>query len=74
MAGAEYAIPLWGAGRFFQRGYLALGTRLVHTAGGARAGRTRASRTPVSADVALRLDTPIGSFNVSMGYAVDNFL
>ena len=74
MVGAEYAVPLWSSSGFFQRGYLAFGARFLHTAASATAGRTRASRTPFSGDVALRLDTPVGSFNVSTGYALDNFL
>jgi outer membrane protein insertion porin family len=73
-AGAEYAIPLWSAGGFFHRGYLALGARWVYTSARAGGGRTPASRTPFSGEVALRLDTPFGSFDVSLGYALDNFL
>jgi outer membrane protein insertion porin family len=74
MAGAEYAVPLWSAGRFFHRGYLAAGARYVWSAATATAGRTSASRAPLSADLALRLDTPVGSFNLSLGYALDNAL
>jgi len=74
MLGAEYGIPLWSSGRFFHRGYLALGARWLFSSVRARAGRTHASSTPFSGDVALRLDTPIGSFNLSTGYALDNFL
>ncbi len=74
MLGAEYAVPLWGEGAFFHRGYLALGARWLTTMARAKAGRTPASSSPFSAEVALRLDTPIGSFNVSLGYALDNFL
>jgi outer membrane protein insertion porin family len=74
MLGVEYAVPLWSSGRFFHRGYVAAGGRWVYTAARAAAGRTAASRTPFSADLALRLDTPVGSFNVSVGYALDNFL
>jgi outer membrane protein assembly factor BamA len=74
MLGAEYGIPLWSQGRFFHRGYLALGARWLYSAARAKAGRTRASSVPFSGDVALRLDTPVGSFNLSMGYALDNFL
>jgi outer membrane protein insertion porin family len=74
MAGAEYGIPLWAGGGFFHRGYLALGLRGLWSAAGPRAGRTNASSVPVSGDLALRLDTPVGSFNVSLGYALDNFL
>jgi outer membrane protein assembly factor BamA len=72
--GAEYAIPLWGGGGFFHRGYLALGARWSYGAAHATSGRTPTSRTPFSGDVALRLDTPVGSFNVSAGYALDNAL
>ncbi len=74
MLGAEYGIPLWSHGRFFHRGYLALGARWLYSAARAKAGRTHASSVPFSGEVALRLDTPIGSFNLSMGYALDNFL
>ena len=68
------AVPLWSAGRFFHRGYLAAGARYVWSAATATAGRTSASRAPLSADLALRLDTPVGSFNLSLGYALDNAL
>jgi outer membrane protein assembly factor BamA len=74
MLGAEYAVPLWSGGRAFHRGYLAAGARWVYTAARARAGRTPVSRAPFSGDLALRLDTPVGSFNLSVGYALDNFL
>jgi outer membrane protein assembly factor BamA len=74
MLGTEYGVPLWSSGRFFHRGYLALGARWLWSAARARAGRTHASRTPFSGDLALRLDTPVGSFNLSVGYALDNFL
>ena len=74
MLGAEYGIPLWSGGRFFYRGYVAFGARWLFSAARATAGRTPASRSPFSGDVALRLDTPVGSFNLSTGYALDNFL
>jgi outer membrane protein assembly factor BamA len=74
MLGAEYAVPLWSGGSFFHRGYVAAGARWVYTASRATAGRTPVSRAPFSGDLALRLDTPVGSFNVSLGYALDNFL
>ncbi len=72
--GAEYAIPLWASGGFFHRGYAALGARWVYTAARARGGRTPASSSPFSGELALRLDTPVGRFNVSLGYALDNVL
>jgi outer membrane protein insertion porin family len=74
MAGLEYAIPLWSGDRFFRRGYLALGARGVYSTAILGGGRTRVSTTPLSADVALRFDTPVGVFNASLGYAIDNFL
>jgi outer membrane protein insertion porin family len=74
MAGLEYAIPLWSGDRFFRRGYLALGVRGVYSTAVLGGGRTRQSTTPVSADVALRFDTPVGVFNASLGYALDNAL
>jgi len=74
MAGAEYAIPLWSRGAFLHRGYLALGARAVFSSASLGGGRTHASRWPVSFDAALRIDTPIGTFNASLGAALDNAL
>jgi outer membrane protein assembly factor BamA len=74
MLGAEYGIPLWTSPGFFQRAYLALGARWLFSEARAGAGRTPTSSIPFSADVALRLDTPVGSFNVSVAYALDNFI
>jgi outer membrane protein insertion porin family len=74
MLGAEYGIPLWGQGSFVQRGYLALGVRWLFSEASAGAGRNRASSVPFSGDVALRLDTSVGMFNLSLGYVLDNFL
>ncbi len=74
MGGLEYAVPLWSRGGFFHRGYLAVGARAVWSSARPGGGRTDFSRTPFSGDVALRLDTPVGTFNASLGYALDNFL
>ncbi|ACG72365.1 surface antigen variable number repeat protein [Anaeromyxobacter sp. K] len=74
MAGLEYAVPLWSRGGFFHRGYLAIGARGVWSAARPGGGRTAVSDLPFSADLALRLDTPVGTFNASLGYALDNFL
>ncbi len=74
MAGLEYGVPLWSTGDFFRRGYLALGVRGVYSTATLGGGRTAFSRTPFSGEAALRLDTPVGVFNVSVGYALDNFL
>lgn len=74
MLGAEYGIPLWGRGSFVQRGYLALGARWLFSQAHAGAGRNRASSVPFSGEVALRLDTSVGMFDLSLGYILDNFL
>ncbi|HET6436732.1 MAG TPA: BamA/TamA family outer membrane protein [Anaeromyxobacter sp.] len=75
MGGLEYGMPLWTrTDSPFHRAYLALGARGVWSANKLGGGRTRASKVPVSADVALRLDTSIGTFNVSIGYLLDNVL
>jgi outer membrane protein assembly factor BamA len=75
MAGVEYGIPLWRGGRALQRGYLALGGRWVHTMRTpGEWSRTPVSRAPLSCEAALRVDTPVGVFNLSAGYAVDNGL
>jgi hypothetical protein len=74
MGGVEYAHPLWSTGGFFKRGYLGLGTRIVYSTATLGGVRTPFSRSPFSADVALRFDTPVGVFNLSAGYLVDVFL
>jgi outer membrane protein assembly factor BamA len=74
MGGAEYGQPLWASGGFFKRGYLGLGARIVYSTATLGGTRTPYSKTPVSADVALRFDTPVGVFNLSAGYLVDLFL
>jgi outer membrane protein assembly factor BamA len=74
MCGAEYAIPLWSRGGFFQRGYLALGARTVWSSATLGGRRIPFSRWPLSLDAALRLDTPIGTFNASLAALLDNFL
>jgi len=74
MGGLEYAIPLWGSGGFFRRGYLALGSRIVYSTATLGGSRTTFSSTPFSADVALRFDTPVGTFNLSTAYLLDLFL
>ena len=74
MGGLEYGIPLWSGDRFFRRGYLAVGLRAVYSTAVLGGGRTPFSRSPLSADVALRVDTPVGVFNASLGYATDNAL
>jgi outer membrane protein insertion porin family len=48
--------------------------RAVYSTAVLGGARTRQSTFPLSADVALRFDTPVGVFNASLGYAVDNAL
>jgi outer membrane protein assembly factor BamA len=72
--GVEYGIPLWGGSGFFRRGYVALGARAVYSTGTLGGSRTPFSSTPLSADVALRFDTPVGVFNLSAAYLLDIFL
>ena len=74
MAGVEYAVPLWHRQAFFRRGYLALGLRGVYSSETLGGARTPFSSSPVSAEAALRLDTPVGVFNLSLGYLVDILL
>jgi hypothetical protein len=82
LGGAEYGIPLWGGApgekrgwqNLFQQGYLAIGARWLWTVPRPGAARTTASRSPLSGDIALRLDTPFGIFNASLGYLADNLL
>lgn len=72
MGGVEYGVPLWASGSFFRRGYVAVGARFVHSTATLGGARTRYSRTPASAELALRFDTPVGVFNLSAGYLLDN--
>jgi outer membrane protein assembly factor BamA len=74
MGGLEYAVPLWARAGFLRRGYLALGARAVYSTATLGGSRTRSSRSPLSADVAVRFDTPVGVFNLSAGYLLDNVL
>ncbi len=74
MAGLEHAVPLWSTPGFFKRGYLAMGVRGVYSTGTLGGGRTRFSKTPISAELAVRFDTPVGVFNASLAYWLDNFL
>ena len=74
MAGIEYGRQLWARPGFLRRGVLALGVRGVTTAAEPDAGRTLISAWPLSCEIALRLDTPVGLFNLSLGAAADVFL
>ena len=71
MGGVEWAFPLWSRGAFLRRGYASLGARAVYSSAQPGAGRTGISKIPYSFDAALRLDTPVGVFNLSLGYILD---
>jgi hypothetical protein len=72
--GLEYAVPLWARSGFFRRGYLALGARAVYSTAELGGSRTPYSRSPLSSEVAVRFDTPVGVFNASVAYWMDIFL
>jgi outer membrane protein assembly factor BamA len=72
MAGLEYAVPAWTSRRsFLRRGIVVLGVRGVIAVPGPDQPRTEFSSWPVSMDVALRIETPVGLFNLSLGAVVD---
>jgi hypothetical protein len=72
MGGLECGIPLWSrTDSPFHRAYLAVGGRAVWSSAKLGGARTDFSKVPLSADVALRLDTIIGTFNLSIGYLLD---
>ena len=72
--GLEWGKPLFGKHGILERGYLAVGVRGVWSSATLGGSRTPYSKVPVSADLALRLDTPVGTFNLSLGYLLDIFL
>jgi outer membrane protein insertion porin family len=75
MGGLEYGVPLWSRDDSpFHRAYMSVGVRGVWSSERLGGSRTTFSKFPMSADVALRLDTTIGTFNFSLGYALDNTL
>ena len=75
MGGVEYGVPLWNRDDSpFHRAYLSIGVRGVWSSETLGGRRTPFSKLPISADAALRLDTSIGTFNISLGYLLDNAL
>ncbi len=69
--GLEYAVPLWSSSGFFKRGYLALGARGVYSTATLGGSRTPFSKSPLSGEIAVRFDTPVGVFNASAAYWLD---
>lgn len=73
--GAEYDIPLWRTELLkVKRAYVAFGGRFVYSEATPGAGRDPLSKTPFSADIAFRLDTPIGLVNFSVAFLADSLL
>jgi len=75
VVGVEYSLPLWTDQKgFFRRGFLAFGVRTVYSAVTPGAARSLLSQVPVSFDLAVRFDTPIGIFGIGLGYVIDEIL
>ncbi len=73
---AEYDIPLWSRGKFFYRGYVYAAANFSYVTKAEFlesddeewSGKTK---KPVSIDIGMKLDTPIGLFVFSLGYVFD---
>ena len=73
---AEYDIPLWSRGKFFYRGYVYAAANFSYVTKAAFlesddeewSGKTK---KPVSMDIGMKVDTPIGLFTFSLGYVFD---
>lgn len=72
---AEYDIPLWSGGTFFYRAYVYGAFNFSYVTKAAFlatqeewSGR---AKSPISLDLGLKFDTPIGLFTFSLGYIVD---
>jgi outer membrane protein insertion porin family len=72
---AEYDIPLWSRGKFFYRGYVYAAANFSYVtksdflaSENEWSGRTK---KPVSMDIGMKVDTPIGLFTFSLGYVFD---
>jgi outer membrane protein assembly factor BamA len=72
---AEYDVPLWSGGSYFYRGYFyaALNFCYVTKASFLASKDEWSGRTkrPVSFDLGLKFDTPIGLFTLALGYIMD---
>ncbi len=72
---AEYDVPLWSDGAYFYRGYFyaALNFSYVTKASflATKDEWTGRTKRPVSFDLGLKFDTPIGLFTLSLGYIMD---
>lgn len=72
---AEYDVPLWSTGVFFYRGYVyaALNFSVLTKASFLALEEEWSGRTkrPVTFDVGLKFETPIGLLTFSLGYVMD---
>ena len=72
---AEYDVPLWFGGSFFYRGYayFALNFSILTKADFLASEQEWSGRTkrPVSFDLGLKFETPIGLLTLRLGYAMD---
>ncbi|MBN2495840.1 MAG: BamA/TamA family outer membrane protein [Deltaproteobacteria bacterium] len=74
-ASVEYDVPLWSTGDFFYRGYLYAAVNFSYLTKAAFlatedewSGR---EKRPVSLDLGMKLDTPVGLFTFSAAYWMD---
>jgi outer membrane protein insertion porin family len=71
----EYDVPLWSSGQFFYRGYAYTGLNFtcLTKASFLRTGEEWVGRAkrPVSFDLGLKFETPLGLMTFSVGYLLD---
>ncbi len=72
---AEYDVPVWSRGKFFYRGYVYAAANFSYVTKAAFLASeeewTGRTKRPVSMDVGMKVDTPIGLFTLSLGYVFD---
>jgi outer membrane protein assembly factor BamA len=72
---AEYDIPLWERGKFFYRGYVYAAANFSYVTKAdflaTEEEWTGRTKRPVSMDIGMKVDTPIGLFTFSLGYVFD---
>jgi len=73
--GVEYDIPLWSRGKFFYRGYVYAAANFSYVTKAdflaTEEEWTGRTKRPVSMDLGMKVDTPIGLFTFSLGYVFD---
>jgi len=72
---AEYDVPLWSGGAYFYRGYFYASLNFSYlTKASFLASEdewTGRTKRPVSFDLGLKFDTPVGLFTLALGYMLD---